>query len=119
MSATPPRPRLVLRAGFAGRKELSTAEQSRLTIALHDVLSTLGDELAGLMPGVPARAGQELRVAAFFARRCPLLRLVTGLCEGADALAGRALETLQLPADAGAGRGSDPRCLECLRIVTI
>jgi hypothetical protein len=32
-SALPPRPRLVLRAGFAGRKELSPDERSRLAAA--------------------------------------------------------------------------------------
>jgi hypothetical protein len=112
MSSTLLRPRLVLRAGFAGRKELSADKQSRLATALHDVLFTLGDELAGLTPGTPVRAGQEPRVASFFSKQCPLLRLVTGLCEGADAVAAQTLETVQICPDAGAQCERDTRCLE-------
>ena len=97
----PPRPRLVLRVGFAGRKELSTAERSRLVSALHEVLSTVGHELAALTPGVPVRADEKPRIASFFAPECPLLRLVTGLCEGADAAAAEALETVRISPDAG------------------
>lgn len=112
MSTLPTRPRLVLRAGFAGRQELSTAEQAHLSTALHEVLSTLGHELAGLAPGVPVRTGQEPRVATFFARECPLLRLVTGLCQGADAVAAQTLETVHICPDADASCPPDTRCLE-------
>jgi len=112
MSTTPLRPRLVLRAGFAGRKDLSVAEQASLATALHEVLTTLGDELAGLTPGVPVRAGREPRVAAFLARTCPLLRLVTGLCEGADAVAWQVLEAVHIAPDKGAPCGPDTSCVE-------
>lgn len=112
MTPLPPRPRLVLRAGFAGRQTLTAAEQAHLARALHAVLSTLGDELAGLTPGIPVRAGQEPRVATFFARQCPLLRLVTGLCQGADAVAAQALESVRICPDAGASCPPGTRCLE-------
>ena len=108
----PSRPRLVLRAGFAGRQELAAAEATRLATTLHAVLGTLGHELAALTPGVPVRAGQEPRVAAFFARQCPLLRLITGLCQGADAVAAQTLERVHVCPDAGTTCPPDTRCLE-------
>ena len=112
MSTPPLRPRLVLRAGFAGRRVLSDDEQACLQAALLDVFSTLGDELAGLAPGVPVREGGEPRVAPFFARGCPLLRLVTGLCEGADAVAAQVLEDVHVAPDADAVGAAETPCLE-------
>jgi hypothetical protein len=98
----PPRPRLVLRAGFAGRKDLSPEECSRLESSLRLVFSTLGHRLAALAPGVPIGAGTKPQVAKFFAPQCPLLRLVTGLCEGADALAAQVFEQVSIAPDLGA-----------------
>lgn len=111
-SSLPLRPRLVLRAGFAGRKELSADEVTRLNSALGEVLLTLGHRLAALAPGVPVDKGKEPRISAFFSKQCPLLRLVTGLCEGADALAAQVLETVNIRPDANAVCGPDTRCLE-------
>jgi len=102
----------VLRAGFAGRKELSPDEETRLGSSLGEVLRTLGHRLAALTPGVPVDAGKEPRVSAFFAQECPLLRLVTGLCEGADALAAQLLETVNVSPDPDANCGPETRCLE-------
>jgi hypothetical protein len=108
----PPRPRLVLRAGFAGRKDLTSAEATRLETALADVLHALGHRLAAIAPGVPVEAGKEPRVSAFFQAQAPLLRLVTGLCEGADAVAAQVLERVHVPPDAGVACGPGTPCLE-------
>jgi hypothetical protein len=102
----------VLRAGFAGRKELSPDEETRLETALGDVLTTLGRKLAVAAPGVPVGTGQEPRIAKFYQRTCPLLQLITGLCEGADAVAARALETVQVDPDPGPGISAQAKCLE-------
>jgi hypothetical protein len=108
----PTRPRLVLRAGFTGRRELIAEERNRLASSLGEVLDTLGHRLAALAPGVPVDAGQKPRVSAFYAPGCPLLRLVTGLCEGADAVAAEVLETVSIPPDKTADCAPDTRCLE-------
>jgi len=131
---TPPRPRLVLRVGFAGSQKLLTdeefaarppstdrerkerehhvAERRRLEKVLPDVLETMGRRLAEIVPGVPVTTGKEPPVAAFFEKRCPLLRLITGLCEGADALSARMLERVAIAPDPGSACGPDTRCLE-------
>ncbi len=111
-SPLPPRPRLVLRVGFAGRKDLSTDERMRLEPLLQEVLSTLGHRLAAMAPGVPVEAGREPPTSAFYARQCPLLRLVTGLCEGADALAAQVLERVRISPDSATPREQDTRRLE-------
>ena len=76
------------------------------------VLRILGHRLAALTPGVPVDTGKEPRVSAFFSKQCPLLRLITGLCEGADAVAGQVLETVSISPDVGSSCGPDTRCLE-------
>ena len=90
----PPRPRAVLRLGFAGRRVLSPPQEQTLDAALGQVLAVIGHRLAALTPGVAVQAGQEPPVAAFYARRPPLLRLVTGLYEGADTVAAQVLARL-------------------------
>jgi len=90
----------VLRVGFAGRRELSDAAEAQLRHGLDQVFEVIGRRLAALTPGVPVEPGGEPRVAAFFDRRPPLLRLVTGLCEGADTVAAEALAALTVAADA-------------------
>lgn len=110
--ALPPRPRLVLRAGFAGRKELTPEEAARLEDALGKVFPVLGRRLAAIAPGTPVESKEEPRVARFFAKQCPLLRLVTGLCEGADALAWQVLERVRVKPDAGADCAPETCCLE-------
>jgi hypothetical protein len=103
---------LVLRAGFAGRKDLTSDETTLLETALAEVLHTLGHRLAAIAPGVPVEAGREPRVSAFFQAQAPLLRLVTGLCEGADAVAAQVLERVSISPDAGAACGPDTPCLQ-------
>jgi hypothetical protein len=130
---------LVLRAGFAGSqrlvpdevlaarpwpedakkqaeereyREAAAAERARLEKVLPEVLHTLGHRLAAIAPGVPVEAGREPKVSAFFQKKAPLLRLVTGLCEGADAVAAQVLERVSIRPDAGSACGPDTPCLE-------
>ena len=107
----PPRPRAVLRLGFAGRRVLSSAEEATLATALGQVLGLLGHRLAALTPGVPVQAGREPPVTAFYARQPPLLRLVTGLCEGADAVAAQVLARLHIAADGAPSPGAGDTCI--------
>lgn len=134
----PERPRLVLRVGFAGSQRLIAdeelaakalptgeaerkreleergtvvAERERFEDSLAQVLQTLGHELACIAPTVPVKGTNHSRVASFFAPQCPLLRLVTGLCEGADARAAQILEAIHVPPDAN--QSCDPKTL-CL-----
>lgn len=102
---TPQRPRLVLRVGFAGRRHLSPDDVTRVAGSLPDVLSALAHMLPGLRPGEFGAAEPQVKVATFFAKEAPLLRLVTGLCEGADALACRVLETVSAHPPAGGPAG--------------
>ena len=108
----PPRPRLVLRVGFAGRRELASDEQVRLEIGLHAVLQALGRRLAAIAPNVKVESGNEPRVSAFYARECPLLRLVTGLCEGADAVAAEVLGRVRITPDGTPPPDAGAHCLE-------
>ncbi|TVQ93894.1 MAG: hypothetical protein EA400_01825 [Chromatiaceae bacterium] len=100
-----PRPRMALRLGFAGRRDLSADDEARLGRALDRVLGSLGRRLAAL---VPVAAESDASIApgilhCYDPDQPPLLRLVTGLCEGADTAAVLALERLQIgPAIAAA-----------------
>ncbi|MBL9183838.1 MAG: hypothetical protein JNN17_16985 [Verrucomicrobiaceae bacterium] len=113
MSSFPLRPRLVLRAGFAGRRELTDSETRVLDESLDLILSSLGHRLAALAPGVPYEGGAVPPITSFYSKDCPLLRLITGLCEGADDRASLALDRLQghcaLPQ---AGESSIAGCLQ-------
>ena len=111
-ASLPTRPRLVLRVGFAGRKELTGDEQQLLDAALQSVLHTIGRRLADIAPGTPMEQGKGPPVSAFYSHECPLLRLVTGLCEGADFVAGEVLPKVNIPPDAHESCPADTRCLE-------
>jgi hypothetical protein len=102
----------VLRAGFAGRKDLTDDEATRLKTALADVLHTLGHRLAAIAPGVPVDTARKPKVSAYFEAQAPLLRLVTGLCEGADAVAAQVLERVSISPDAEAACAPGTPCLE-------
>ncbi len=107
----PSRPRLVLRLGFAGRRELSDSESRILDDALDLVLARLGRSLAELAPGVPVRAGKELPITSYYSRECPALRIVTGLCEGADDRAAEALARVTIEPDEPPAVDSQILCL--------
>ncbi len=108
-ASLPPRPRLVLRLGFAGRRDLAAEAEEVLRKQLGEALGTIGRKLAAIAPGIPVEIGQEPKVSAFYAPQCPLLRLVTGLCEGADSVAAGVLAQVKVAAD---GHDADARCLE-------
>jgi hypothetical protein len=135
----PSRPRLVLRVGFAGSQRLVTdqeldaqtlpddemartqeqanrvaarAERRRLERALSHVLEALGHTLAAIAPRASVTQVRESRVDGFYSSQCPLLRLVTGLCEGADALAAQLLDRVNIATDSNDTCGANARCLE-------
>lgn len=83
----PSRPRLVLRAGFAGSQRLDAGSPDLLS-AVGRIFETLAGELSCIASGVAPASS----IHRFYSREEPLLRLVTGLCQGGDSLAARALE---------------------------
>jgi hypothetical protein len=99
MNELPKFPRLVLRAGFAGSKDLDPATSGRLRTQLQNVYAVLGRALAEIAPGVPVVGGKEPAIARFYSNDPPLLRLVTGLCEGADAQAAEVLSEVEICAE--------------------
>jgi hypothetical protein len=112
LNTCPDRPRAVFRIGFAGRKDLSPDAERNLRRQLLLVLNTIGRRLAAITPAVPIDVGTEPKVAQFFAHQCPLLRLITGLCEGADLIAAQVLDEVRIvPPDSAEGQ-SCPTCLE-------
>ncbi len=88
----PPRPRLVLRVGFAGVRDLPTDMMEPLTEVLVSVFETIARQLVEIAPGQPTRPGQPPRISRFYSQEAPLLRLITGLAEGSDAFALGALD---------------------------
>ncbi len=101
IAVNPQRPRLVLRIGFAGRRQLDAAEQARLRAELNRIFAKIARPLAALSPR-SARPSRATELIGFYADAPPLLRLVTGLCEGADSLAAEALTQLANAGAAGA-----------------
>lgn len=105
-----PKPRLVLRVGFAGKCDFypvaeggtlpskEEVEDLGLQIkgVLHEVFHCIGGQLIELAPHTPCQKGTPPAIAAYYARENPLLRVVSGLCEGSDTLAYQAAEGLQL-----------------------
>ena len=88
----PPRPRLVLRLGFAGARDLPTNVTEPLTTVLVSVFETIARQLVEIATGQPGRPGKPPRISRFYSQEAPLLRLITGLAEGADAFALGALD---------------------------
>lgn len=105
-------PRLVLRLGFAGRQSLTDVEDARLAASLSKVFGILGKRLASLAPGIAVDAGLEPKVAAFYSSQCPLLRVVTGLCQGSDAVAGRVVGDVIIPPDPSVDCDNSSSCLQ-------
>ncbi|MDN5934685.1 MAG: hypothetical protein L0H75_00725, partial [Nitrosospira sp.] len=91
----PDRPRLVLRIGFAGSRDLANNECTQLKTTLNGILRILGGELTNIAP-YGSDSSNDTSFSEFFSKKePPLLRLITGLCEGADAIAGEALEEIK------------------------
>ena len=84
--AAPTKPDLVFRIGFAGNRKLPEDGLGALQETLAAVYEAIGTRLKEIAPGTPLE-GHVAKVARFYSDKPPLLRLVTGLAEGADALA--------------------------------
>lgn len=84
-----PLPRLVLRVAFAGNRVLP--DEAPVNSALRSIWTALGQRLAEIAPSVPITAGKEPPVSGYFSTERPLLRLITGLAEGADNIAWQTL----------------------------
>ena len=94
VSPLPTPPRLTLRVGFAGNQHLP-ADSSLVTAALGQVFETLATRLVEIAPGTPVQASTpEPRIHQYYSAENPVLRLITGLCQGADSLAADVLEKL-------------------------
>ena len=92
-------PDLVLRVGFAGKRQLDHAQTETVRTRLRDVLSTIGWRLVEIAPmDDAANEHQVPAIAKFYSRNRPTLRLIHGLCEGADSIASGAFEDLVMPA---------------------
>jgi hypothetical protein len=101
IESVPLHPRLVLRIGFAGTKQLPPDSQAPAA-ALAEVFETAARRIAEIAPGVDVHAGEpEPWIQKFYSTEVPLLRLITGLCEGADSLAFQTLEGLKSHAELG------------------
>ena len=82
----PALPRLTLRVGVAGNRNLDPAMIARIEQRLDEALAAIAAPLAS------AARNREGRVTRFYCdKRKPLLRLISGLAEGADALCADAL----------------------------
>ena len=85
-------PELVLRLGFAGNRNLPAAKLDSLREALRTVFETIGTGLKEISTNAQGQGkSQKIKkaepITRFYSDRPPLLRLVTGLAEGGDALA--------------------------------
>lgn len=100
----PERPDLVLRIGFAGNRWGRSAEAAagdndlrpapENKSALRATISDVFDEVEGQMLALTVDAagnGRASRIVQFCSTKAPLLRLITGLAEGADQLAAEVL----------------------------
>jgi hypothetical protein len=93
----PDYPRLTLRLGLAGQRNLPHASQQILISKLEDVFSAIEDRLARIFKQGPPDPPTHL----YDLESAPLLRLVTGLADGVDQLAA---ETFLGAAPAGVRR---------------
>lgn len=94
----PSLPRLVLRVGFAGNKDLPDNECVQLKETLERIFKIFGDALTNIAPN--DRRNRDYRsFSDFFSCERPLLRLITGLCEGADTSAWKALKEIDTTSD--------------------
>jgi hypothetical protein len=88
-------PTLTLRLGFAGNIQLPD-ERAHVRQALDQVVAAVAERLAAIAQATPGTQAAP-HVAEFYAADVPVLRLVTGLAEGADTEAFEALGRLAYP----------------------
>ena len=90
------KPDLVFRIGFSGNRDIAGERQAAIETALAAVYLAIGSRLQVIGSAAPT-AGLAASIARFYSDQAPLMRLVTGLAEGADAMACDVL--LRQPAD--------------------
>ena len=89
-SLIPERPDLVFRAGFVGNCDLPADPEGKLPAALREIVSIMAHRLAAISPkreGPPFPKNSPIGLFHYFSENYPRLHLVSGLAEGADALA--------------------------------
>ncbi|MCA9017935.1 MAG: hypothetical protein KDA77_21605, partial [Planctomycetaceae bacterium] len=88
----PAKPGVVLRIGFIGHRRLRPDSLPQIESAIADCFATISQAVLDVHPNV-APAEDSPLVTRFYDRETrSLIRLVTGLAEGADLLAAQALE---------------------------
>lgn len=111
MSDSPAKPRLVFRVGFAGLRKLDSSEGQTLSAVLLQVFPCIAGRLAVIAPGIQVEVEKEPPVSRFYNKddqKTPVLRLITGLCEGADAIAAKAFEEVPVPSEKGSDGDMQP-----------
>ncbi len=84
-SAISLKPDLVLRVGFAGKRALTEAQTQVVKHRLRDIFGVIGWRLVEISPMDDADGERDVpSIARFYSDRPPTLRLISGLCEGAD-----------------------------------
>ena len=81
----PPKPDIVLRVGFAGCRNLPDDFQQQQA-AIETVLSSIVHKMANLFSTDPGNTSAN-SIKNYYSANPPIVRLVTGLAEGADAVA--------------------------------
>lgn len=80
-------PRAVLRAGFAGKQKLTSEEEKILRNSIKVLLSII----QGYFDVNSKDSKYYSAISKYYSNDKPILRLISGLCEGADAIAGEEL----------------------------
>ena len=106
-----PKPRLTLRLAFAGSRRLDDEKSRKLHDKLVKLFTIIGHQLTAIAPKKPVSLKRKYTVAPYFDKSPPLLRLVTGLCEGADTIAAKALGEVRIPPEEENDRAESP-CLD-------
>ncbi|MBC8126495.1 MAG: hypothetical protein H8M99_05040 [Gloeobacteraceae cyanobacterium ES-bin-144] len=92
-------PDLVLRVGFAGKRQLDAGQSETVAARLRDVFSVIGWRLVEIAPMDDAANERPVpSIARFYSQKRPTLRLIHGLCEGADTIAYDVFQELVMPA---------------------
>ncbi len=107
--SSPLLPRLTFRVAVAGARDLDADEAAHLTATWTQVAATIGAELTRIGADEAAHG-----VARFYAPDLPVLRVVTGLAEGADSVVAHATLALRktmvgVEIESGAVIPSDPQ----------
>lgn len=96
------RPRLVLRVAFAGSMDIPEHAAGAIQRALTGVFATIGEELAAVASRAQQPTEENPSIARWYAAERPLLRLVSGLAEGADEIAVSSMRNLRVESEVAA-----------------